>query len=1105
MSKSTRKPDLYDVSTYTDNELYGILELDNPSDRVLEAKILSMIDKYNRIGNDASNTMSQFFIDMYTRFFDVYEDEEDVPASAKEGFATNPKTKNPPANPATKSAPTASAPKEPVPQGPPEKQPQITNQVEYTKDSLNPLLKQTIKRTISIDSQYRENKKSSSTNFTFNLSEPLRDVVSLKLYSVQIPYTWYTINSSFGGNFFYIKGNSPGIDNGNHDYKVEIPSGNYTAVTLQSSIQSSINALSTTYPDVHFGNTSISYNSSTVLSTININIREVFGESNYYLEFPTWSSPLDNELRLTSLAGYFGYNNTVYNCGSGALSKRAIQTTNVPPIRIDSSNNTIQIVVYGGDAYDPSAVVATANVVISQKVDYSWTALIAEINAKLLANPAVDAIRSGFSVVDVTDKLQQGYGFSYIQMNVKPTRKFIQNYENAKVAIILPADPVVWVGNTALFGFETQVIELSDIISETPILQTDYLIQADASNSIYNSILLECKTPGYITPENNFNIPIPASDENGYTLEEYLKAIGDSILNVNTNSQLYVSDANGTRMYTSNGRLNLNVYVNRVFDNTKYNVMFKGNNFPQLFGQTGDQIIDLDVNNTFIGTTARSLVTLDTTDQLIIIPKYTHQESGVDVPLPFVLQLVDNSVGQKTFQSLYSTSERDGIIDYINGRISSYTDLPGSTPLLVGGNINNGTNVSDNGSKNMGKLKLTVVIHKMLTYSDYRVRFVSNQYVGDVSNAWVAYLGFNPVYETVPGGVITNNTQIRGNEISLDNSNNYFYIRSYPEIDGLTSTGTYDIKITLPFDPESNQYTIEEVYEFINDAFAANPLSVGSKVYKTDAGKTVFRFNINKTFRTSDYRLVFYDPFSFVSCYSGATRKGNKTVKNATWDTTIGWILGFRENIIYYLDEYASPNGTTNAYYTDLEQRSNCVLVGDTTVSTNLYNYFLIKLDDYTQNHLNDGLVTITNQDTVLQVEPYSFVCDPYATSGSTMIAVPTSKLTDNAYLRMSKKELYTFNQKVQSAQVKEKSYSSGPFVKDIFGLIPMKTAGLTNGTSYVEFGGTLQNQDRMYFGPVNIHRMTIQLLNDRGDLVDLNNSDWSFSLICEQLYKANL
>ena len=49
----------------------------------------------------------------------------------------------------------------------------------YGKGSLNPLLKETIKRVVSIDSQYRDKSVYPySTNFTFNLSETLSSVVS---------------------------------------------------------------------------------------------------------------------------------------------------------------------------------------------------------------------------------------------------------------------------------------------------------------------------------------------------------------------------------------------------------------------------------------------------------------------------------------------------------------------------------------------------------------------------------------------------------------------------------------------------------------------------------------------------------------------------------------------------------------------------------------------------------------------------------------------------------------------------------------------------------------------------------------------------------------
>jgi succinate dehydrogenase flavin-adding protein (antitoxin of CptAB toxin-antitoxin module) len=42
-----KKENVYDVSGYNDNELYELLDLNNPTDRELEAKIIFMIRKYS--------------------------------------------------------------------------------------------------------------------------------------------------------------------------------------------------------------------------------------------------------------------------------------------------------------------------------------------------------------------------------------------------------------------------------------------------------------------------------------------------------------------------------------------------------------------------------------------------------------------------------------------------------------------------------------------------------------------------------------------------------------------------------------------------------------------------------------------------------------------------------------------------------------------------------------------------------------------------------------------------------------------------------------------------------------------------------------------------
>ena len=56
-----------------------------------------------------------------------------------------------------------------------------------------------------------------------------------------------------------------------------------------------------------------------------------------------------------------------------------------------------------------------------------------------------------------------------------------------------------------------------------------------------------------------------------------------------------------------------------------------------------------------------------------------------------------------------------------------------------------------------------------------------------------------------------------------------------------------------------------------------------------------------------------------------------------------------------------------------------------------------------------------------------------------------------------------------------------------MFALIPLDLTKLTNNEIYVDYGTALQDQQRVYFGPVNISRLSVKLINDRGELVDLN------------------
>jgi hypothetical protein len=60
----------------------------------------------------------------------------------------------------------------------------------------------------------------------------------------------------------------------------------------------------------------------------------------------------------------------------------------------------------------------------------------------------------------------------------------------------------------------------------------------------------------------------------------------------------------------------------------------------------------------------------------------------------------------------------------------------------------------------------------------------------------------------------------------------------------------------------------------------------------------------------------------------------------------------------------------------------------------------------------------------------------------------------------------------------------------------------MKTGDVYVEFGGSLQDNKRTYFGPVNITRLRLKLLDDKGNILNLNGGNWCVTLMSENLYQ---
>tara|TARA_B110000444_G_scaffold186165_1_gene175301 strand:+ start:13 stop:1320 length:1308 start_codon:yes stop_codon:yes gene_type:complete len=86
------------------------------------------------------------------------------------------------------------------------------------------------------------------------------------------------------------------------------------------------------------------------------------------------------------------------------------------------------------------------------------------------------------------------------------------------------------------------------------------------------------------------------------------------------------------------------------------------------------------------------------------------------------------------------------------------------------------------------------------------------------------------------------------------------------------------------------------------------------------------------------------------------------------------------------------------------------------------------------------------------------------------------------------------------------KNYSNtltSPFQESMFN-DQNSIAKIPNNPNLQQLDDIFYQSRREYFGPVNIKKMRVRLLDELGRTVDLNNNDYSFSLVIEQLYDAH-
>jgi hypothetical protein len=228
------------VSHYTVPELLKILDINDEEDFTKE-NIIAQTEMYAaKFKNDNKIELSSFFLNMQEYLLNILNDDQEERSEFNEKQTLQwyenqvlPQT----TNPVQKDKNTDRVQKidvynnNHVPMNRDQLGVNNTVSLSVAQDTLNPVLENVTKRFINLDSKYRQSNgiNGVSTDYVVDLTEPLTNVLSLRLYSFQIPYGWYIIDAEIGNNYFWID-----------DTIVVLPSGNYNPVNFVTSLTKSI-------------------------------------------------------------------------------------------------------------------------------------------------------------------------------------------------------------------------------------------------------------------------------------------------------------------------------------------------------------------------------------------------------------------------------------------------------------------------------------------------------------------------------------------------------------------------------------------------------------------------------------------------------------------------------------------------------------------------------------------------------------------------------------------------------------------------------------------------------------------------------------------------
>jgi hypothetical protein len=357
--------------------------------------------------------------------------------------------------------------------------------------------------------------------------------------------------------------------------------------------------------------------------------------------------------------------------------------------------------------------------------------------------------------------------------------------------------------------------------------------------------------------------------------------------------------------------------------------------------------------------------------------------------------------------------------------------------------------------------------------------FSNNSYDSKTSSDMLIYL--NDTLDNVVSLELTNiSIPFTFYNIDTNNGNNYFYIQdiiidpSGSEVDGSLN------KIEI----NSGNYNNTNIITAINNALVEN----GYNDISFNLNSISNKVSITSSLTSKKYIIIFYDYLDGEHAFNDNITQESATIQSKI-NNNLGWILGFRgiDNSKICIEYVLTPTTST------ITAESLCYIP--------YTKYFVIVIDDMNKNQTNKGLVQISHDK--LQIKPTTYYKhDNVDYNLSCLTDASFNEYCELNGRKLTKKQLYSALQinNYMSTFNNKNSKLDANLINNVFAIIPFENKSLVWGESM--FTSDKNRFKRKYNGPVDINKLNIKILDDKGNILNLNGSEWSMSMISTHLYQ---